>query len=89
MFHKGSPVSAGESFFGFIKPRSVKRLVPVMPRRGLSAVDGVEGLPWVGKQRPQVFTFGYAMEVDRLVGLFSKTSFGLFFHNVSLVVPSE
>ncbi|MBT6379194.1 MAG: hypothetical protein HOJ89_03135 [Opitutales bacterium] len=56
-----------------------------MPRRGLSAVDGVEG----GKQRPQVFTFGYAMEVDRLVGLFSKTSFGLFFHNVSLVVPSE
>ena len=85
MFHKGSPVSAGESFFGFITPRSAKRLVPVMPRRGLSAVDGVEG----GKQRPQVFTFGYAMEVDRLVGLFSKTSFGLFFHNVSLVVPSE
>ena len=39
-----------------IKPRSAKRLVAVMPRRGLSAVDGVEGLPRGGKQRAQIFT---------------------------------
>jgi hypothetical protein len=40
-----------------IKPRSAKRLVAVMPRRGLSAGDGVEGLPRGGKQRAQIFTF--------------------------------
>jgi len=28
-----------------------------MPRRGLSAGDGVEGLPRGGKQRAQIFTF--------------------------------
>ena len=38
------------------KHQAPKRLVAVMPRRGLSAVDGVEGLPRGGKQRAQIFT---------------------------------
>jgi hypothetical protein len=38
----------------------------VMPRRGLSAVDGVEGLPRGGKQRAQIFTFKMPLAVVRV-----------------------
>jgi hypothetical protein len=51
-----SPPLAASYILRFIKPRSAKRLVAVMPRRGLSAGDGVEGLPRGGKQRAQIFT---------------------------------
>jgi hypothetical protein len=51
-----SPPLVASYILRFIKPRSAKRLVAVMPRRGLSAVDGVEGLPRGGKQRAQIFT---------------------------------
>jgi len=40
-----SPPLAASYILRFIKPRRAKRLVAVMPRRSLSAGDGVEGLP--------------------------------------------
>ena len=46
-----SPPLAASYILRFIKPRRAKRLVAVMPRRSLSAGDGVEGLPRGGANK--------------------------------------